>query len=59
VYPPLLYGVIAANPHVVVLALLVVAGTGAGLLPRSSKSSRSRRSWANAAGARSCWQPRP
>ena len=32
VYPPLLYGVIAANPHVVVLALLVVAGTWGGAL---------------------------
>ena len=31
-YPPLLYGVLAANPHVVVLALLVVGGTWGGAL---------------------------
>ncbi|MGD0019157.1 MAG: glycosyltransferase 87 family protein [Candidatus Limnocylindrales bacterium] len=29
-YPPLLYGVIAANPHVVLLALLVAGGTWGG-----------------------------
>jgi hypothetical protein len=32
VYPPLLYGVIAANPHVVVLMLLVAGGTWGGAL---------------------------
>jgi hypothetical protein len=31
-YPPLLYGVIAANPHVVVLVLLVAGGTWGGAL---------------------------
>ena len=31
-YPPLLYGVIAANPHVVVLMLLVAGGTWGGAL---------------------------
>ncbi len=31
-YPPLLYGVIAANPHVVVMALVVAGGTWGGLL---------------------------
>ena len=29
-YPPLLYGVVAANPHVVLLALLVTGGTWGG-----------------------------
>ncbi len=32
IYPPLLYGVIAANPHVVVMALVVAGGTWGGLL---------------------------
>jgi len=32
VYPPLLYGVMAANPHVVVLALLVAGGMWGGAL---------------------------
>jgi hypothetical protein len=31
-YPPLLYGVLAANPHVVVTALLVAGGTLGGLV---------------------------
>ena len=31
-YPPLLYGVLAANPHVVVMALVVAGGTGGGVL---------------------------
>jgi hypothetical protein len=31
-YPPLLYGVMAANPHVVVFALLVAGGTWGGAL---------------------------
>ncbi len=31
-YPPLLYGVVAANPHVVLLALVVAGGTGGGVL---------------------------
>ena len=31
-YPPLLYGVLAANPHVVVMALVVAGGTGGGIL---------------------------
>jgi hypothetical protein len=31
-YPPLLYGVLAANPHVVVLALVLAGGTGGGAL---------------------------
>ena len=31
-YPPLLYGVIAANPHVILLALLVAGGTWGGAL---------------------------
>lgn len=31
-YPPLLYGVVAANPHVVLLALLVAGGMWAGAL---------------------------
>jgi len=32
IYPPLLYGVLAANPHVVLLALVVAGGTGGGVL---------------------------
>ena len=32
IYPPLLYGVIAANPHVVVMGLVVAGGTWGGLL---------------------------
>jgi hypothetical protein len=31
-YPPLLYGVMAANPHVILLALLVAGGTWSGAL---------------------------
>jgi len=31
-YPPLLYGVVAANPHVVLMALVVAGGTGGGVL---------------------------
>jgi hypothetical protein len=31
-YPPLLYGVLAANPHVVLLALVVAGGTKGGVL---------------------------
>jgi hypothetical protein len=37
VYPPLMYAVVAANPHVVVMALVVAAGTWGGALASGLK----------------------
>lgn len=37
IYPPLLYGALAGNPHVVLLALLLVGGTAGGVLASAIK----------------------